>query len=259
MSCYFAASYRKKNGAPEAIAPRVDTNAQTRECQWLFFRLCCLASVATRYVAQSSCLIFYSVFRGDTMKSFFRTLILSAAMTAALPALAAAEVKGAKFADTYQVANQALQFNGAGVRVKIIVDVYAAGLYLPKKDKTAMGAINQAGPKSIQIVLLRELTGEDFAEAMIKGFKKNNSDAELAKFQPKLDEIKTLMVSFGSVKKGTTIHMNLVPGMGTRVLVDGATKGKDIAGDDFYNALLKIWLGNNPVDADLKEALLSGN
>lgn len=192
------------------------------------------------------------------MKSFARALILSTALAAALPALAL-EIKGAKFGDSYQVANQSLQLNGAGVRVKIIVDVYAAGLYLGKKDKTAIGAISQPGAKSMQIVLLRNLTGEEFAEAMIKGFKKNVSDADLAKYQGRLDELQNLMKTFGSVKKGTTINLSLLPGTGTRVLVDGAQKGRDIPGDDFYNALLKIWLGNSPVDSDLKDALLGGN
>ena len=191
------------------------------------------------------------------MKSFARALILSTALAATLPAMAL-ENKGGKFGDTYQVANQSLQLNGAGIRVKMVFDVYAAGLYVTKKDSNAAGLISQAGAKGMQIVLLRNLTGEEFAEAMIAGFEKNHSDAEMAKFKPRVDELLALMKSFGSVKKGTTIHMNLVPGSGLRVLVDGAQKGRDIAGDDFYNALLKIWLGNSPVDSDLKKALLGG-
>lgn len=189
------------------------------------------------------------------MKSFTRKLVLSAALVAALPAWAVVDVKGAKFNDTYQLANQALQLNGAGVRVKVIVDVYAAGLYVSKKDHSVNGLLGQSGPKSLQIVLLRDLTGEDFADAMTKGFKKNNTEADLAKYQAKLDEIRTLMISFGSVKKGTTIRIDNTPGAGTRVLVDGVAKG-DLAGDDFYTALLRIWLGNSPVDSDLKDALL---
>lgn len=191
------------------------------------------------------------------MKSFARALILSTALAAALPAMAL-EVKGVKFGDTYQVASQSLQLNGAGARVMMVFDVYAAGLYVNKKDSNAAGIISQSGAKGMQIVLLRNLTGEEFAEKMIAGFEKNHSDAEMAKFKPRVDELLSLMKSFGSVKKGTTIHMNLVPGSGLRVLVDGTQKGRDIAGDDFYNALLKIWLGNSPVDSDLKKALLGG-
>jgi hypothetical protein len=174
-----------------------------------------------------------------------------------LQAQAAVEVRGVKFADTTTVAGQPLQLNGAGVRVKVIVDVYAAGLYVGKRDASPQIVLSQPGAKSMQIVLLRDLTGEDFADAMIKGFLKNNSEAEVARFQGRLDELRKTMVSFGTVKKGTAIQLNLVPGAGIRTLVDGAQKGSDIQGDDFYAALLKIWLGNKPVDDDLKTGLLT--
>ncbi len=191
------------------------------------------------------------------MKSFTRKLILSTIVAAALPAWAALDIKGAKFNDTYQLANQPLHLNGAGVRVKVIVDVYAAGLYVAKKEHTASALLSQTGPKSMQIVLLRDLTGEDFADAMIKGFHKNNSDADVTRFQARLEDLRKTMVSFGTVKKGTAIQLNLVPGAGIRTLVDGSQKGSDIQGEDFYAALLKIWLGSKPVDDDLKTGLLS--
>ncbi len=182
-------------------------------------------------------------------------LALLSALT--FQAHAAMEVRGVKFADTTTVAGQALQLNGAGVRVKVIIDVYAAGLYVGKRDASAQALLSQSGAKSMQIVLLRDLTGEDFADAMIKGFHKNNTDADVARFQGRLDELRKTMVSFGTVKKGTAIQLNLVPGAGIRTLVDGAQKGPDIQGDDFYAALLKIWLGAKPVDDDLKTGLLS--
>lgn len=191
------------------------------------------------------------------MKHIVSTLFLSAALSS-LPAWSAVEIKGAKFGDTYALANQSLQLNGAGVRVKVIVDVYAAGLYLPRKEASANGILGMPGAKSMQIVLLRNLSGEDFADAMIKGFRKNHSSAEVARFQPKLDEIKALMLAFGEVKKGAVIHIDHQPGHGTFVLVNGERKGPVISGDDFYAALLKIWLGEHPVDDDLKSALLGG-
>ncbi|RZI80267.1 MAG: hypothetical protein EOP38_23000 [Rubrivivax sp.] len=190
------------------------------------------------------------------MTTFTRTLALSFATLTTLTALAVTEISGVKFPDTYQLANQTLQLNGAGVRVKVIIDVYAAGLYLPKRDAAANSAVGQAGAKSMEIVMLRDLTGQDFAEAMVKGFKANNSPADVAKFQPKLEEIEAMMLKFGAVKKGTVMHIDFIPGAGTRVLVDGQQKGPEITGDDFQQALLRIWLGNKPVDADLKAALL---
>ncbi len=169
---------------------------------------------------------------------------------------AAVEIKGAHFDDTYQLGNQALSLNGAGSRVKLIIDVYAAGLYVPHRGHDAGNVLNQLGPKSMQIVLLRDLTGEDFAEAMVKGFNKNNNSADLARFQPKIEEIRNLMLGFGKVHKGAVIHIDFTPGAGTSVTIDGVRRGPEIAGDEFFTALLRIWLGNAPVDSDLKEALL---
>ena len=189
--------------------------------------------------------------------SIARALLLSVSMLA-LPVLAATEVKGVKFTDTVQVATQALQLNGAGVRVKVIIDLYAAGLYVGKADTNATSVIGQAGAKVMKIVLLRDLTGEDFADATVKGFKANNSEADVTKFQPKLDEIKAMMLAFGPVKKGTVIQIDFVPGEGTHVLLDGKRRGPEITGDDFQQAVLRIWLGPKPVDADLKQSLLSG-
>jgi hypothetical protein len=191
-----------------------------------------------------------------TLNTFARKAVLIAGLVALLPAWAAVDIKGAKFADTYQLGNQSLSLNGAGVRVKLIVDVYAAGLYVPKKEHAVAALLSEAGPKSMQIVLLRNLTGETFADAMVAGFKKNNSEADVAKFQAKMEEIRNMMLTFGEVKKGTVIHIDHLPGAGTHVLVDGVQKGGEIVGDDFFAALLKIWLGPSPVDSDLKEALL---
>lgn len=191
------------------------------------------------------------------MKRALTALILTCA-AAATPALAAIEVKGVKFGDTFEVAKQPLKLNGAGVRVKLVFSVYAASLYLPQKQTSAQGVLTQAGPKSVQAVLLRELTSDEFVGAMIKGFNANNTEADVAHFKPRLDMLETMMKSVGTAPKGTAIHIDFVPGSGTRIIVDGQQRGADIPGEDFYQALLRIWLGNHPVDADLKAALLSG-
>ena len=54
------------------------------------------------------------------------------------------------------------------------------------------------------------------------------------------------------------IALDWQPASGTALLVNGAPQGKPIAGEDFYRALLRIWLGDKPVQDDLKKALLGG-
>lgn len=190
------------------------------------------------------------------MKLSIRSLVVAACVMATAPTWAAVEVSGVKFEDSIQLANQSLSLNGAGVRTFVIVDVYVAGLYVPKKDTSVQTLLSQPGAKSVQVSLLRNLSGEEFANAMIKGFKANNTDADVAKYQPQLDEIKNLMLSIGEAAKGSKIQINFIPGTGTRVIFNGQQKGPDIGSEDFFQALLKIWLGEHPVDSGLKKALV---
>jgi hypothetical protein len=52
------------------------------------------------------------------------------------------------------------------------------------------------------------------------------------------------------------IALDWVPGTGTQVVIDNQPHGKPIPGEDFYRALLRIWIGDKPVSGDLKKALL---
>ena len=167
----------------------------------------------------------------------------------------AADVAGVHFEDSARVGRDLLVLNGAGVRTKFIIKVYAAGLYVGKKDLSPQALLSQAGAKRVQIGLLLHLSGEEFASAMAKGFKANNTAADVARFAPELEALKKLMLAGGDAPKGSRIDLDWVPGVGTRVLFNGQQKGADIAGEDFFVALLRIWLGADPVDADLKAAL----
>jgi hypothetical protein len=171
-------------------------------------------------------------------------------------AQASMTVKGVQFPDTDEVASQVLQLNGAGIRVKVIFDVYAASLYLPQKQTTAQGVLSLPGAKSVQAVLLRDLSAQEFVDALIKGYKANNSPADVERFSDQLDKLETMMLAMKSASKGSHLRIDLVPGTGTRIWLNGKRQGSDIPGDDFYQTLLRIWLGPKPVDADLKSALL---
>lgn len=192
------------------------------------------------------------------MNSWIRSLALGLALAAPF-AWSAVEVKGVRFEDTRQIGTQTLQRNGTGVRVKLVFDVYAASLYLPRKENSAAAVMSMPGPKSLQIVLLRELSGEEFADAMMTGFRQNHSEADQARYKTRLEEVRSAMMAFGKVRKGTVVHFELVPGVGTQLLVNGERKGNPIPGEDFYNAMLGIWLGDQPVDKSLKAGLLGGS
>ena len=51
--------------------------------------------------------------------------------------------------------------------------------------------------------------------------------------------------------------LDYLPGIGTRFTFNGITR-LTIPGEDFNRAMLRIWLGDRPVDGRLKSALLGG-
>lgn len=165
----------------------------------------------------------------------------------------AVEVAGVKVADTATVEGKALKLNGAGLRTKLMFKVYVAGLYLETPSKDAAAIVSSDQVKSMRLSIMRGLKGSQVSEAIEEGFEKN-SKAQMAALKPRLTKLGTLIPN---VEKGDEIELAYVPGKGTVVTVKGAEKGV-IEGKDFADALFAVWLGANPVQEDLKKALLKG-
>lgn len=169
---------------------------------------------------------------------------------------AAVEVAGVKFEDKTKLGATELQFNGAGQRSRLFFKVYAIGLYLAETKTATADVLALKGAKRLHVVTLRELTAEQFAEALVEGIHKNHAEAEMAPLQPRIEEFKNAILAVKTAAKGDIITIDWLPDSGTRLSINGKQQGKDLAGEDFYNALLKIWLGSKPAQDDLKEALL---
>lgn len=170
-------------------------------------------------------------------------------------AAGAAEVEGVRIDDKARVANAELTLNGAGLRKRAFFKVYAMGLYVPQKSNSPATLLDQPGPKRVAIHMLRDVSADAFIEALSDGIRANHSEAEAKALEPRIKELGAVMSGVGEAKKGMAIHLDWT-GSETQVVVQGKPAGKPIAGQDFYRALLKIWLGDKPVQDDLKKALL---
>ena len=170
----------------------------------------------------------------------------------------AAEVAGVRIDDKTRVANTDLTLNGAGLRKRAFFQVYAIGLYLPQKSSSAAAVLEQQGPKRVAIHMLRDVSADAFTEALADGIRANHSEAEAKSLEPRVKELGAIMAELKEAKKGMAIALEWQPPTGTVMLINGAARGKPIAGEDFYRALLRIWIGDKPVQDDLKKALLGG-
>jgi hypothetical protein len=186
------------------------------------------------------------------MNSRFMILLLTILLSA--PA-GAVEIEGVKLADTATVAGRDLVLNGAGLRKRLIIDVYVASLYLPAKVSAA-AAVLEAEPRRVRIDMLRDVAADDFLESLKDGIEANTPQTERDAIEPQVRAFAAVITGIGETKEGDTITLDFVGGS-TQITINGVEKTR-IAGEGFNRALLKVWLGDHPVQADLKTAMLGG-
>ncbi|MGH8705259.1 MAG: chalcone isomerase family protein [Burkholderiales bacterium] len=185
-------------------------------------------------------------------------LAILAVLSLAFSLASAAEIAGVKLAESESLApgGAPLVLNGAGLRKRAFFQVYAIGLYLAEKKTAGREAIGAAGPKRVAIHMLRDVDAATFTEALVDGMRGNHDEAAMKAFEPRIAQLSAIMAEMKEAKKGMRITLDWVPAAGTQLGVEGKPAGKPIAGEDFYRALLSIWLGERPVQDDLKKALL---
>lgn len=190
-------------------------------------------------------------------------MLLLCAVAAGIPVatVAAAEVEGIRLDDRVYIAQGVpeLVLNGAGVRRKLLVaKVYVSALYLAQKKNVSDEVLADPGPKRLAMhVLQEEITAEQFVAALNDGLAANNQPPELAPLEKRIRDLAAMMRQVGRINQGGVVLLDYLPGIGTRVTINGVTR-LTIAGEDFNRALLRIWLGDRPVDGRLKQALLGG-
>jgi hypothetical protein len=186
--------------------------------------------------------------------------LAAAALTLALPTHShAVEVGGVKLDDKVKVAGKDLALNGLGLRTRAMFKVYAMGLYLGKKETSAEAVLAASGPRRFTIVMMREVSGEDFGQAFMAGINANTDKAEKSKIVSQMVRFGEMFITIGGLKKGDVITGDWVPEKGTVLELNGKSISEPLPDVNFYNALLKIWIGDKPADSALKPLLLGAS
>ena len=188
----------------------------------------------------------------------FRTVLLIAACALGMSTALAATVDaaGVKFEDTIDQRGTKLVLNGAGVRYKAVFKVYSAGLYLPKKANTTEEVLAMAGPKRISITMLREIDSNELGKLFTRGVEDNAAKSEMSKLIPGLLRMGQVFSDQKKLVAGDSFTFEWVPGTGGVLTVKGKPQGEAFKEPEFFIALMRIWLGPNPADWKLKDALL---
>jgi len=192
-----------------------------------------------------------------------RHLLLAAGASALAVQPAAAQsspapvdVAGVKYAPTVTVAGTPLTLNGAGIRFRVVVRVYTAGLYLTARASTPEQVLATPGPKRLHVVMLREIDATELGKLFTRGMQDNSPRDEFSKSIPGTLRMADIFSTKKRLAVGESFSVDWVPGTGTTVSINGRPQGEPIREPEFFSALIRIWLGNNPADTGLKDALL---
>jgi hypothetical protein len=177
----------------------------------------------------------------------------AAAQTAAS---AGTELAGVRYPGTVRVSNQTLRLNGAGIRYRFVVKVYTAGLYLTTAATTPEAVLAAPGPKRLHVVMLRDIDANELGRLFTRGMQDNSPREEFSKSIPGTLRMAEIFSAKKRLKEGENFSVDWTPGEGTQVLVNGRPQGDPIKEPEFFQALMRIWLGQNPADNSLKDALL---
>jgi len=180
-------------------------------------------------------------------------VVLAVGLMLLSPVSQARTVSGVTVPDRVQVAGHELVLNGAGTRTKFFFDIYVCALYLPKPATSMPAVLAEPGPKRILMhFVFHKVTRSQLVGGWNEGFEANIPEAQRTALQQRIDAFNSL---FGDAPKGQQVLFDYVPGKGTTVTIDGKPRGT-IAGKDFNDALLRIWIGEHPATRSLKRALL---
>lgn len=172
----------------------------------------------------------------------------------------AKEVAGVVLPDKAQLEGGSadLSLLGAGVFRFFFMRYYVCGLYTAQGLSDVASILAGDAPRRVYLVALQRITSFEFFWGLDKGLADNAVDSDAAALRAPLEQIRAIIRSIGAIAKGARVSIDYAPGIGTSILLDDRPRGAPIAGKLLSDALMKVWIGERPLDASLKEALLNG-
>lgn len=189
-------------------------------------------------------------------------MVLSGAMGLPVPVepgtAQAAKLEGQRFDDTLVLSDRTLRLNGLGLRGVAWVKAFVAGLYLAAPSKDTSQILAMQGPKRLRLKVMLEAPSVEMTKSMRRGVRRNEPEAMQARLLERVEVLAKGLDSIGTFRPGDVLDLDFIPGQGTHLVLNGKPLVKPIEGDDFYRAVLKIFIGERPVDKRMKAGLLSG-
>ena len=184
-----------------------------------------------------------------TRRRPFCTLVFCTMLLLEAPMATARTLAGVELPDTITIEDTTLRLNGMGLRqaTMLRIKAYVGALYLEKPSRDAQTVIDSAERKRVTMVFLRAISKDQLASGWADSLRKIAPSEAAA-----IDRFVQLVPD---VESGGRMEFTFRPGKGVEIAYDGKSRGT-IEGDGFAKALLTVWFGPEPGDANLKKGML---
>ncbi len=151
-----------------------------------------------------------------------------------------------------------IRLNGATIKRKASHDIYVGGLYLENKTHNLEDILTDEGPKRVLFYCkASSISPEIMIRNIDQGMVINNPPEIISSLEKEIKIFHQIWKDH-PINHGDELWIDYIPTTGTRVSVNGQVISQ-IPGKTFYQAFLRAWLGEYPVNPKLKKAMLSLN
>ena len=110
----------------------------------------------------------------------------------------------------------------------------------------------------MQFTALRELPGTDLGRLFLKGMNDNSPKDRVQRHALASTRLIEVFSGRSKMLPGESFAMEFVPGKGTTFYILGKAQGEPVGDDEFFQMVLKIWVGESPADHLLRDAARPG-
>lgn len=169
----------------------------------------------------------------------------------------AARLEGQNFDNATVLAGRTLRLNGLGLRGVAWIKAFVAGLYLPAPSKDGAQILSMPGPKRLRLKIMLEAPSKELSKALQSRAGREPESVKVA-LGDRVQRLSAAIDGLGKVKPGDVLDLDYVPDVGVQLRYNEQAVGVPVPGEDLYRVVLKIFVGEKPVDKRMKEGLLRG-
>ena len=180
-------------------------------------------------------------------KTFIIIFIMTFALTSIVWGL---KIGGKVLPGKIQAGDNELTINGAGLRKKLIIKVYACALYLMEKESDAKTIIEADEAIAVKMhFIYKAVAPEKLIEAWNTGFAKS----DISNLKEQITQFNAMFSA--DAKKDDVYDITYLPDTGSSLYINGKLIGT-VPGFEFKKALFSIWFGNETELPKLRDRML---